>query len=348
MNIKEYIKDKQLYIGLRLVFLIFVVCILKLYQVEAITTKFIIILWIVLNTLEVTHDYNRKSRYYNEIKNILKDLDKKYLLPILINRPKFIEGQLLYDVLSVTDKAMNEEVNKYIFMQVEYKEYIDIWVHEIKTPIASSKLIIENNKNEHTLSILEEIEKVENNIEQVLYYSKSNELEKDYIVKEISLRQCINNTIKRNKKAIRDKNISIDIQDFNKTVFCDIKWVEFILNQIITNSVKYIGNKAINKKLYKVNGKIKVYIKENNNSTELFIEDNGIGIDEKDLRKVFEKGFTGLNGRKLKKSTGMGLYISKKLADKMSLGISVDSKINEYTVVKITFPEDNMIKIINN
>ncbi|MGL5651112.1 MAG: ATP-binding protein, partial [Paraclostridium sp.] len=211
-----------------------------------------------------------------------------------------------------------------------------------------SKLIIENNKNEHTLSILEEIEKIENYIEQVLYYSKSNELEKDYIVKEISLRQCVNNTIRRNKKAIRDKDISIDIQDFNKNVYCDNKWVEFILNQIIINSVKYIGNKSINKKLYRANGKIKIYIEEHSNSTELFIEDNGIGIDEKDLRKVFEKGFTGLNGRKLKKSTGMGLYISKKLADKMSLGISIDSKINEYTVVKITFPENNMMKIINN
>lgn len=348
MNIKEYIKDKQFYIVLRLSFLIFVVYILGLLQVEDITIKFIITLWVVLNAIEIIHDYNRKSRYYNETKNILNDLDKKYLLPVVINRPEFIEGQLLYDVISVTDKGMHEEVNKYIFIQEEYKEYIDMWVHEIKTPIASSKLIIENNKNEHTLSILEEIEKIENYIEQVLYYSKSNELEKDYIVKEISLRQCVNNTIKRNKKAIRDKGISIDIQDFNKNVHCDNKWVEFILNQIIINSVKYIGNKSTNKKLDKSNGKIKIYIEEHSNSTELFIKDNGIGIDEKDLRKVFEKGFTGLNGRKLKKSTGMGLYISKKLADKMSLGICIDSKINEYTVVKITFPENNMMKIINN
>ena len=100
---------------------------------------------------------------------------------------------------------MNEEVNKYIFLQEEYKEYIDMWVHEIKTPIASSKLVIENNKNEHTLSILEEIEKIEDYIEQVLYYSKSNELEKDYIIKEINLRQCINNVIKRNKNLLGKK-----------------------------------------------------------------------------------------------------------------------------------------------
>lgn len=348
MNIKKYIRDKQLYIVLRLIFLVFVVYILNLIQVEVITIKFIIMLWIVLNAIEFIHDYNKKDSYYNDVENILRDLDKKYLLPILINRPEFIEGKILYDVLSVTDKGMNEEVNKYLFMQEEYQEYIDMWVHEIKTPIASSKLVIENNKNKHTLSILEEIEKVEDYIEQVLYYSKSNELEKDYIVKGISLRKSVNNVIKKNKKGIREKQILIDIEDFEKEVYCDNKWLEFILNQIIANSIKYIANKDINKKLEKENGKIKVYIKEYDHNTELYIEDNGIGIDAKDVRKVFEKGFTGINGRKLKRSTGMGLYISKKLADKMSLGISVDSKIQEYTVVKITFPENNMMRIINN
>ena len=131
---------------------------------------------------------------------------------------------------------------------------------------------------------------------------------------------------------------------FYRKVYCDSKWMEFILNQIIINAIKYIGNKNINKKLDKENRKIKIYIKENDNSPELYIEDNGIGIDKKDLRKVFKKGL-GLNGRKLKKSTGMGFYISKKLADKMYIGITIDSKIDEYTTAKITLPENNMTKI---
>jgi hypothetical protein len=303
------------------------------------------ILWIALTSIEIIYDYNRKFSYYNKVISSLQDLDKKYLLPVLIEAPNFLEGQILYDTLSITDKAMNEEVNKYIFSQEEYKEYIDMWVHEIKTPISSSKLVIENNKNENTLSILEEIEKIENFIEQVLYYSKGNELEKDYIIKEINLRKSINNTIKRNKKSIREKNILIEIEDFENKVYCDSKWLEFIFNQIIMNSIKYIGNKNINKKLKKQNGKIKIYTKENNTNIELFIEDNGIGIDEKDLKKVFEKGFTGLNGRKMSKSTGMGLYISKKLCKKMYLGIDINSKINEYTIVKITLPQSKMTQI---
>ncbi len=345
MNIKDYLKDRSLEIFLNFMFFVFVIYILKLAYIERITIHFIVLLWIALTSISILYDYNKKKSYYNQLLLSLQELDKKYLLPVVINEASFLEGKILYKILSITDKAMNEEVNKYKFNQEEYREYLDLWVHEIKTPIAASKLIIENNKNETTLSILEEIEKVESFIEQALYYSKSNELEMDYIIKETNLRKCINNTIKKNKKLIRENKICIDIEDFNEVVYCDSKWIEFILNQIIVNSIKYIGNKNINKKLEKEFPKISIYTKLKGNSLELYIKDNGIGIDKKDLDKVFSKGFTGINGRKIKKSTGMGLYISKKLADKMYLGIEIDSIINKETTVKITFPKSNMIQM---
>ncbi|MFR9071172.1 MAG: sensor histidine kinase [Paraclostridium sp.] len=345
MNIKDYLKDRSLAILLNFIFFAFVIFILKASQVERVTIIFTTMLWIALSGIEIFYGYFKKKSYYDQVINSLNELDKKYLLPVVTKRPSFCEGKILYDVLSITDKSMNEEVNKYKFNQEEYREYLDLWVHEIKTPIAASKLVIENNKNEHTLSILEEIEKVENFIEQVLYYSKSNEVEIDYIIKETDLRKCINNTIKRNKKLIREKRICIDIQDFRETVYCDAKWMEFILNQIIVNSIKYIGYKTINKKLEKELPKISIYTKIKDNSLQLYIKDNGIGIDKKDLKKVFNKGFTGINGRKLKKSTGMGLYISKRLAQKMYLGLDIYSEVNEETTVKITFPKSNMIQI---
>lgn len=345
MNIKDYLKDRSLEIFLNFMFFVFVIYILKLSYIERITIHFIVLLWIALTSISILYDYNKKKSYYNQLLLSLQELDKKYLLPVVINEASFLEGKILYKILSITDKAMNEEVNKYKFNQEEYREYLDLWVHEIKTPIAASKLIIENNKNENTLSILEEIEKVESFIEQALYYSKSNELEMDYIIKETNLRKCINNTIKKNKKLIRENKICIDIEDFNEVVYCDSKWIEFILNQIIVNSIKYIGNKNINKKLEREFPKISIYTKLKGNSLELYIKDNVIGIDKKDLDKVFSKGFTGINGRKIKKSTGMGLYISKKLADKMYLGIEIDSIINKETTVKITFPKSNMIQM---
>ncbi|WP_195237950.1 MULTISPECIES: ATP-binding protein [unclassified Romboutsia] len=345
MNIKDYLKDRNLAILLNFIFFAFVIFILKASQVERVTIIFTAMLWIVLSSIEIFYGYFKKKSYYDQVINSLNELDKKYLLPVVIKRPSFCEGKILYDVLSITDKSMNEEVNKYKFNQEEYREYLDLWVHEIKTPIAASKLVIENNKNEHTLSILEEIEKVEGFIEQALYYSKSNEIEIDYIIKETDLRKCINNTIKRNKNLIREKKICIDIQDFREIVYCDAKWMEFILNQIIVNAIKYIGDKTINKKLEKELPKISIYTKLKDNSLELYIKDNGIGIDKKDLKKVFNKGFTGINGRKLKKSTGMGLYISKRLAEKMYIGLDIYSEVNEETTVKITFPKSNMIQI---
>lgn len=345
MNVKDYLKDRNLAILLNFIFFAFVIFILKASQVERITIIFTTMLWIVLSSIEIFYGYFKKKSYYDQVINSLNELDKKYLLPVVIKRPSFCEGRILYDVLSITDKSMNEEVNKYKFNQEEYREYLDLWVHEIKTPIAASKLVIENNKNEHTLSILEEIEKVEGFIEQALYYSKSNEIEMDYIIKETDLRKCINNTIKRNKNLIREKKICIDIQDFREIVYCDAKWMEFILNQIIVNAIKYIGDKIINKKLEKELPKISIYTKLKDNSLELYIKDNGIGIDKKDLKKVFNKGFTGINGRKLKKSTGMGLYISKRLAEKMYIGLDIYSEVNEETTVKITFPKSNMIQI---
>ena len=345
MNIKDYLKDRSLAILLNFIFFAFVIFILKASQVERVTIIFTTMLWIALSGIEIFYGYFKKKSYYDQVINSLNELDKKYLLPVVIKRPSFCEGKILYDVLSITDKSMNEEVNKYKFNQEEYREYLDLWVHEIKTPIAASKLVIENNKNEHTLSILEEIEKVEGFIEQALYYSKSSEIEIDYIIKETDLRKCINNTIKRNKNLIREKKICIDIEDFREKVYCDGKWMEFILNQIIANSIKYIGDKSINKKLEKELPTIYIHTKLKDNSLELYIKDNGIGIDKKDLNKVFNKGFTGINGRKLKKSTGMGLYISKRLAQKMYLGLDIYSIVNEETTVKITFPKSNMIQL---
>ena len=224
----------------------------------------------------------------------------------------------------------------YKFAVEDYKEYIELWIHEIKIPIATSKLIIENNKNDVTKSINEEIDKMENYVEQVLFYARSNTVEKDYCVSKTSLKDIVNSAIIRNKESIVYNNIKINLRDLEKEVYTDGKWCTFIINQILQNSIKY------SKDEYK---EINIYAKEEKEKVELIIEDNGIGIEEKDIKKVFEKGFTGVNGRlKGKKSTGMGLYLCKKLCDKLDLGISISSKINEWTKVKIVFPTSSFVK----
>ena len=218
-------------------------------------------------------------------------------------------------------------------MESEYREYIETWVHEIKTPIASARLIIDNNQNEVTRNINYEIGKVEEYIEQVLYYSRSNDVSKDYIIKEVTLITLVRNVVKRNSRYFIDKKISIDMEGVEGTVYGDSKWLEFILNQVIGNSIKYIRENE---------GKVRVYTVKNENNIVLTIEDNGIGIIDKDIDRVFEKGFTGYNGRREKKSTGIGLYLCKEIITKLSHKLYITSEVGVGTKVYIDFSVNNI------
>lgn len=228
---------------------------------------------------------------------------------------------------------MTENVNQYKREQEEYKEYIELWIHEIKIPISTSKIIIENNKENWTKSVDEELDKIENYTEQALYYARSNMANKDYIITKTKLKEIINSSILKNKTALILNKISIELHDVEQEIYTDSKWATFIISQIIQNSVKYAKSE---------NKKIEIYSCEKNNRVELYVKDNGIGIRKEEINKVFEKGFTGENGRKInKKSTGIGLYLCKKLCDKLGLGLALNSEKDIGTTVKITFPKNS-------
>lgn len=329
MNIKDYLKDRTLFLLINFMLFTIIWGIMLLIEISANIIILIFVIWFLPIFSFIIAEYIKQKKFYVEVTNIMDDLDKKYLLAEIIKEPEFIEGKLLYNLLKVGNKDMHEHVKKYKDMESEYREYIETWVHEIKTPIASARLIIENNQNEVTRNINCEIRKVEEYIEQVLYYSRSNNVSKDYIIKEVSLTTLVRNVVKRNSRYFISKKISIHMEAVEGTVYGDAKWLEFILNQVIGNSIKYIREKE---------GKVRVYTVRNENNIVLTVEDNGIGIIDKDINRVFEKGFTGENGRKYGKSTGIGLYLCKKLSDQLGLGLSLTSKIGEGTKVNIIFP----------
>ena len=232
---------------------------------------------------------------------------------------------------------MLENVNSYKQLQEDYKEYIELWIHEIKIPIATSKLIIENNKNEITKSIDEELDEIENYTEQALFYARSNTVNKDYVVTKSNLKEIVNGAILKSKRVLLSNKISIELNDLEKEVFTDSKWATFIINQIIQNSIKYSK---------KEDKKIQLYAKSNNENIILYIKDNGIGIKKGEITRVFEKGFTGENGRIInKKSTGIGLYLCKKLCDKLGLGIELNSEKDIGTEVRIIFPKSSFMNL---
>ncbi len=197
-------------------------------------------------------------------------------------------------------------------------------------------MIVENNKSQVTKSIDEELDKIENYIEQALYYARINTVNKDYYIKKNNLEDIVNECIKKNRKVLIGEKIFIDTHDLKIFVNTDSKWIVFILNQIVQNSIKYRKQKE--------QSKIEIYGVKGKENVVLYIEDNGVGIKKGEITRVFEKGFTGTNGRMLnKKSTGIGLYLCKKLCDKLGIAIELNSIQNEGTKVKLVFPNSSYI-----
>ena len=337
MDFKLFLREKASTILLLLFGLITIEIFLMAYNVEMFIKIYIPLIIIGLYMISIIIEYFKRKKFYDNLLKILEELDEKYLITEIIKTPNFLEGQIFKNSLEQIDKSMLENVNKYKYMTEDYKEYIELWIHEIKIPIATSKMVIENNKNAITKSIDEELDKVENYIEQALFYARSNTVEKDYYIRKVVLKEIVNESIKKNKSSLIQEKISIDIHDLEIEVNTDNKWIVFILNQIIQNSIKYRK---------KENSVIEIYANQGKENVILYIKDNGIGIKQGEITRVFEKGFTGTNGRlSNKKSTGIGLYLCKKLCNKLGIGIELNSVQNEGTEVKLVFPKDSYIEL---
>ena len=331
MKFKDFIKDKKIEIILMLFSTMSIEIILLAYQIQLIVRVYVVASIILSLLISMLIEYYSKKSYYNNLLEKLDELDQKYFLSEVLSKANFQDGNLFKEILEETGKSMLENVNKYKSAQEDYKEYIELWIHEIKTPISASKLIIENNKNEITKNIEEELDKIENYTEQALYYARSNTVEKDYIITKTNLKDIVNMSIIKNKTTILNNKFELNIHDLEKQVYTDSKWVVFILNQVIQNSIKYSKNE---------NQSIEIYAEEQKEKVTLYIKDNGLGIKKSELSRVFEKGFTGENGRIIgKKSTGIGLYLCKKLCDKLQLAININADQNVGTEVTIVFPK---------
>ncbi len=338
MKFKDFIKDKLPTIFLLLFGLITIEIFLLIYSFGSFVKFYIPTVIIGLYFIGILIEYFIKRSYYFKFEDTLKELEDKYLITEIIKRPNFVEGKISYDNLVQINKSMIENVNKYKYLQEDYKEYIELWIHEIKLPIATSKMIIENNKSSIMENIDEELDKVENYVEQALFYARSNTVEKDYYIKKISLKDIVNESIKKNKNTLITEKAVIDIHDIDNKISTDSKWIVFILNQLIQNSVKY---KKKDECL-----KVEIYATKHKESTILHIKDNGIGIKKSEIEKVFEKGFTGTNGRySNKKSTGIGLYLCKKLCDKLGISIDIKSEEGIGTEVSLIFPQNSFIEL---
>lgn len=332
MKIKDFIKDQLPVI----IFYIILMTFINIFIYSCNTFQFYQSEFVYMNVVSsvfllifLSIRYINKRLYYRNITPLLKEDSEDIVsrLPI----PKTYEQKINNDMIS----KLNSSYNAKLFENDQYKrdnqDFITSWVHEIKIPISVMKLITDSpsgkTKDEIINAFEDETKKIENYIEQILYFSRSDNFFRDYFICETNIEKVVNSVIKNNAKIFITKHIKLELNNIDFNVLSDSKWLFFIINQILSNSLKYTSD----------NGTIKIYGKFSDNSKKLIIEDNGTGIMPEDQSRIFDKGFTGYNGRKNYNSTGIGLYLCKKLSEKLGHELSIKSEYGKYTKVIITF-----------
>ena len=339
MKITNYLKDKFLPIFIYIINILIITMLLIAFKSNESLILVFITFQIILGLTLLLIEYSKKNSFYKTIQSKLINLDKKYLVLEMLDKPKTTEEELIYQIFYDINKSYIEELKDYKLSLNNFKEYIELWIHEVKIPISSFVLMTHNSKENLPKKYITQINRLDNYIDQVLYYVRSNNSEEDYLIKEVSLQKIINAVALKNKDDLLENNIEFIVKTSNEKVLTDEKWLEFILNQIINNSIKYKRNIKV--------PKIEIKVEEATQKVILTITDNGIGIPKNDLPKVFNKSFTGTNGRTTTKSTGLGLYIAKNLLKKLGHKIEIESEVNKYTKVTITFSKNNYYKIEN-
>ena len=255
-------------------------------------------------------------------KNILNDLeDLPKSLDIRIDYYHKIIEKLYEELEKLTQE--NQQKN------TDMVDYYSMWVHQIKTPIAAMNFLLDNEEIDRKI-LQQELFKIERYVEMVLTYIRLDSISSDYVITKINLDEVVKDSVKKYATIFINKKIKLNYVSHETMVISDKKWLSFAFEQILGNSVKYSS----------AGGEITIETCEN----KLVIEDKGIGIKEEDLPRIFEKGFTGFNGRYEKKSSGLGLYLCKKTLDKLGHHIEISSKVGEGTRIEITFPKEDTLR----
>lgn len=263
----------------------------------------------------------------------LADLKQKSPLQSYLSGGHTEEEKLVEDYINQLIREHQEVMQEAISNQQDQKDYIDSWVHEIKVPLAASELLvrsIEFDIDDQKYTLLEnELAKIDEYVEQVLYYARLDSFSRDYLIQEYELKSIIQPVIRSQANYFIQKNLRYEIIGEDQRVLTDAKWVAFIFKQILSNAIKYTPDHR----------EIIISIEKNQQGISLAIKDSGIGIPKEDLSRIFDKGFTGSNGRLSKThSTGLGLYLAKSLAEKLGIQLLAESIVGEGTTMTLFFP----------
>ena len=316
MNRRRYWKNRIRFLLTNLICMVALTVFLLVCDISISAVLLILVVWALVLLAGLFLTCWKRDRQMRQLLDMAGQLSERYLISEVMELPEQAEDQVYYRLLKMAGKSMLEQISEVKRERLEYKEYIEQWIHEIKTPITAMKLLCENHRTDWTKELLLELEKTNRFTEQALYFARSEYTEKDYSVREIALAQIVHQAIADNKYLLLQSGMRLEVEEIQDTVYSDEKWVRFILNQLIANAVKYQAGQPV----------LRFSACRQQDQVVLMVEDNGIGISPADLPRIFEKGFTGQNGRIVHQSTGIGLYLCKRLCEKLGIGISAKSE----------------------
>ena len=270
---------------------------------------FIGLIYICINFINYYKKHIQLYKLQNEISISLENLPS----------PKTLMEEDYTNLILNLNKEYKNYISKSDIAKSDMIDYYTMWVHQIKTPISALKLLIQTSESEISSDLSSELFKIEQYVEMVLSYIRLGSNKNDFVLKEYDLDNIIRQAVRKYAPLFIRKKISLDFQPTNYKVLTDEKWLVFVIEQLLSNAIKYTNK-----------GKISIYSLENK---KLVIEDTGIGISKEDIPRIFDKGFTGYNGRTDKKATGLGLYLCKNILDKLSHKISIESEVGVKTKV---------------
>lgn len=331
MTFIKYLKDRLLVLlgwavlSLLLVFMVWLTPGLRNFWDNL---SYLLVLQLFLVFLFFTIDYYRRKNWYKEF-----DKEEDSHLQHFVESATNNEERLVQEYVNQQVREHHLMLEQLLNSQKDQKDYMDSWIHEIKVPLAAVDLILNSIEfdipDEKFVLLQNEIQQIDEYVEQILYYSRSDEFVNDYLIQEYSLKKIIQPIIRSQANYFIQKNLQLTLAENDAKVLTDGKWIEFIFRQLLSNAIKYTPD----------NGRINISIEAKSAGVSLILEDNGVGIPPEDLGRIFDKGFTGENGRKAQQhSTGLGLYLAKRLAEKLGVAITAKSTMNEGTTMTLFFP----------
>ncbi len=330
MTAREFILDRLGRMILRIAFLFVIAVFLLITGTQSGIVTLLLIVCLLIFLLELLSDFWRAKKRLNELQAIMNELDQRYLFTECAPKPHNLYERKLFDLLRLSGKSMIEAVSDAQAAQREYREYIEQWVHEIKTPITAAKLICQNMDSDMRRKLSRELAQIDAHVERALFYARTESPEKDFIISKTELSTICEEAIQVHRTLLIENNVRVETENLNEIVYTDGKWVAFMLGQLLQNAARYHGENPV----------ITLSGKRLGRQVQLVVRDNGIGISTHELPRVFDRGFTGRNGRSRGGSTGMGLYLCKRLADALGIGLQIQSTAGTGTCVTLTFPAE--------